>query len=434
MIKRLLLLVSAVCACASPAYSIDVKNSSKNNIAKIGEKVVFTAENVPENSWYELKLNGKRIEFGDFKGEPVSYTPDKECWISFKVEQRPVKGSDAKPQRGENGVVVAPEKMKAATLPPADLDKFWGKIKKEVEKYPAKNPRLEKAYSLPAKDGKYAVDVYKFEVKADGGEYGSNAGVMADGYLALPVGKAEKMPIVATFFGAGSFSADPRDAQKFAQEGAIGISMNPHAIPMGLKGDERKAFIDEKINVGGKNYRFRGIEESPADVYFVGMFKRLYQTLRMGMARPEWDGKNIAVRGFSQGGAQTIVAGYLCPKVNVMAPLCPAMCDNGAPAVLDRHSGWPNWTRYGGTEIQLENGRYFDPALMATRIKGKMIVGIGLLDNTCAPTAVTAMFNNLKSRVKKPMYMQGVGHGWNKDWTEAETEFILANTGLKSGK
>lgn len=440
MFKKFTILSAFILACATLFGAIEVKNNIKNNIAKIGEKVEFTAEGVPENSWFELKVNGHRIQFGDFKGEKVSYTPDQECWITFKVEQRPVQGSDEKPQKGENGVVVAPEKMKAATVPPKDLDKFWKNIKKDVEKVSPKDPKLVKAYSLPAKDGKLAVDVYKFEVKVDSGEYGSIDGVVADGYLALPVDKKEKMPIVATFFGAGSYSADPRDAQKFAQEGAIGLSMNPHAIPMDLKDDknagttERSDFIAEKIKPNKVDYRFRGIDKTKDDVYFIGMFKRVYQTLRMGMARPEWDGKNIAVRGFSQGGAQTIVAGYLCPKVTVMAPLCPAMCDNGAPAVLDRHSGWPNWTKASGTEVQLENGKYFDPALMATRINAKMIVGIGLLDNTCAPTAVTAMYNNLKGKVKKSMYMQGIGHGWNNDWTEAETDFILTNIGLKSAK
>lgn len=427
MKKIALCLLSAALALVSLA-EIKIENSAKDNIARIGDKVVFKISGAPDGARFEFKVNGKQIEKG-ICPEEFSYTPDKESWLIFSAFDPNDKDKNGHVKRKENGVIVSPDKVKTVTQAPKDLDKFWKKIKMEVERNSPRNAKLEKLRDFPAENGKYAVELYRYEIKVDDGENGSCDGGIADGYLALPVGKKGKMPIVATFFGAGSFSADLRPAVEYAKEGAIGVSMNPHSIPPSLKGEERQKFIDEVVHQKGVNYKMRNKDKTPEEMYFVGMFKRVYQTLRMAMARPEWDGKNIATTGFSQGGSQTIVAAYLCPKVTVIAPLCPAMCDNGAGSI-GRRSGWPDWVNNANQTRELENGRYFDPALMAQFIRAKMYVGIGLCDNTCTPTAVTAMFNNFKGK-KDRLYMQGVGHGWNDDWSKNHKDFILKNIGLK---
>ncbi len=430
MIKRLGL-TTALFASLSLFAEFGVENSAKNNIAKPGETITFRAVDYPEGAGYVITKNGKRVEAAPYGGGDVKFSSDEPAWIVFKVE-RPEKDKDGKTvwNKRETGVVVAPEKMEPATSAPKNLDAFWAKIKKDVEKRSAAHPKLEKLRDYPAQPGKHAVTLYTFEIDVDGGEDGTCDGGRADGYLAIPSDKGGKMPIVATFYGAGSFGADLRDALNYAQEGAIGISMNPHSIPNTLKGQEREKFRREVLDAPGKNYRMWGIDDTPEKNYFVGMFKRVYQTLRVAMARPEWDGKNMAVRGFSQGGAQTIAAAYLCPKVTAIAPLCPAMCDNGAES-LGRRSGWPDWVNgKTGFEKRLENGKYFDPALFAKKIRAEMYLGIGLLDNTCTPTAVTAMYNSYAGK-KQKMYMQGVGHGWNDDWSKGERDFILRRMGLR---
>lgn len=407
---------------------LQIETSLKGEVAPIGKEIRFKAEGAPEGSAYELNVNGKRIYGGTYTGD-VSYTPENSEWITFSVTA-PKEEEQEKAFKKEIGFIVGPEKISPASRVPADLEKFWAKAKADVQKFPAGKPTLEKMRDYPAAEGKYAVTLYKFEIKVDGGKYGSTDGVMADGYLAVPTDKKGKLPAVVTFYGAGSFGADPRDALNYAQDGAIGVSMNPHAIPMKLtQKDERDKFIEENVNIGGENYRMRGIKGGPEKVYFVGMFKRVYQTLRMAMAVKEWDGKNLAVRGFSQGGAQALAAAYLCPEVTVAAPLCPALCDNTA-ALIGRRSGWPDWIRQNGTDTEAKNAVYFDPALMAPKIKAKLYLGIGMLDNTCTPTAVSAMYNSY-SGPKSVLYMQGIGHGWNDEWSRTEREFILKNIGLE---
>ena len=425
MTKKLLtILMLAAAFCLRAEMTLE--SSPGGEIVKAGQTIEFKGAGVPEGSKYELKAGGRKKEGGLYSG-PVAYTPEDPEWVYFQITAPKADGEE-KPQRREMGVVASPEKIRPVASAPADLDKFWAGVKKEVEKFPAKKPSLVKVRDYPASEGKHAVELYKFEIKVDGGKYGSADGVTADGYLAIPVDKKGKMPAVVTFYGAGSYGADLRDALNYAQDGAIGISMNPHAIPPDLQGEDRKRFIDEKIHAPENNYRMRGIRETPDKVYFVGMFKRCYQVLRMAMAMKEWDGKNLAVRGFSQGGAQTLVSAYLCPKVTVAAPLCPAMCDSSSE-LAGRRAGWPDWVRQTGTETEAANAPYFDPALMAPKIKAKLYLGMGMVDNTCTPTALYAMYNSYAGP-KRMLRMQGVGHGWNKEWSETEREFILKNVGL----
>lgn len=427
--KKLSLAILSLAMATFVFAEIKIENSTRDNLAKIGEKVVFKISGAGEGSRFEFKVNGKQIDKGECPAE-FTYTPDKECWLFFNATDPNDKNKEGRAKSFGNGVVVAPDKMKAATVAPKDLLVFWKKIKADVEKSSPKAVTLVKIRDFAAGEKKFGAELYSFQIKVDKGQDGSCLGGTADGYIALPIGKDSKMPIVLTVYGAGSYGADLRHAVEYAQEGAIGVSMNPHSISPSLKGDERKKFIEEVVHQNGIGYKMRNKDKTPEEMYFVGMFKRLYQTLRMAMARPEWDGKNLAVTGFSQGGAQSVVAAFLCPKVTVIAPLCPAMCDNGAGAI-GRRSGWPDWVNNKNQEVELQNGRYFDPALMANFIKAKMFVGIGLCDNTCTPTAVTAMYNNYKGK-KQRIYMQGIGHGWNDDWSKQHKNFILENIGLKN--
>lgn len=448
MIIKKLLSVFALFASIALFADFDLKSTPSTEVVKKGANIVFEATDIPEGSRFEIKLNSKSVQRGAATEKKFDYTMEEPSWLVVAIEAPKQNPSDRneKAAKKELGFIASPELITAATTKPADMDKFWAAQKKIVEKFPANKPDLEFVREYPASEGKHAVELYKFKIKVDNGADASCEGGTADGYFAIPTDVKGKIPAVVTFYGAGSYGADMRDALYYAQDGAIGISMNPHSIPTDLVKQEREDFIKNKVHGGeGKNYNKRGVtdapekikakkagaseEINPEKVYFTGMFRRCYQVLRMAMARPEWDGKNLAVRGFSQGGAQTIAAAYLCPKVSVMTPLCPAMCDNGAQTI-GRRSGWPDWVNNPQTPEEIVNvGKYFDPALMAQTIKANMYVGIGMLDNTCTPTAVSAMYNAFAGK-KKYLYMQGIGHGWNKEWEKSEREFILKNVGL----
>lgn len=378
--------------------------------AEAGKTVTFYVyNNANPSATYTLSFNGNNVRSGSLSntGETpniISYTPQSAGHLFLNCG-----GVDS--DKKDFGVVVSPQDISPVNSAPSDLSDFWEEAKAQVDAAP-----LDLKLSLHNETSTYTS--YKFEAKIDDGEVGTSAGVKACGYLAIPKGEG-KFPACATYFGAGSFDASEYEASRFAQMGVIGISVNPHPIPE-TASDEEKQAMRAKLS----NYVTLGKDQTPYDSYFLGMFKRVYQSLRIIKSLDSWDGKNLAARGFSQGGAQTLAAAYLCKDVSVIAPVCPAMCDQGG-RMINRRSGWPDWVNSSSDTKANENSRYFDPALMARSINARMLVGAGLVDNTCTPSAVTAMYNNYAGP-KEIFYMQNTAHSnTQSDWVAMEIETIL---------
>jgi cephalosporin-C deacetylase-like acetyl esterase len=128
------------------------------------------------------------------------------------------------------------------------------------------------------------------------------------------------------------------------------------------------------------------------------MFLRLVRAIDFLTAQPEWDGRTLIVHGSSQGGAQSIVAAGLDPRVTFFAAGVPAMCDHTGVAV-GRVNGWPkmvpNLPDGKPAPAILEAARYYDAMNFATRSKAPGIMTVGFIDTTCPPTSVYAAYNAL---------------------------------------
>jgi cephalosporin-C deacetylase-like acetyl esterase len=57
------------------------------------------------------------------------------------------------------------------------------------------------------------------------------------------------------------------------------------------------------------------------------MFLRVIAALDILTDRPEWDGRTLITRGTSQGGAQSLAAAALDPRVTLSVAGVSAMCD-----------------------------------------------------------------------------------------------------------
>jgi cephalosporin-C deacetylase-like acetyl esterase len=79
---------------------------------------------------------------------------------------------------------------------------------------------------------------------------------------------------------------------------------------------------------------------------------------------PQYDGKNLAVTGGSQGGALSIVTAALDPRVKFLAANYPALSDLTG-YLYDRAGGWPhmftnNSSSGNGTPQKIETSKYYD--------------------------------------------------------------------------
>ena len=294
---------------------------------------------------------------------------------------------------GGSGILVEPEKLVPARPEPADFDKFWDSCKVELAKVPLKV--LEKK-PIPVRKGaeKYAV-TYDMKISCAGKR-------PVSGYLSVPLDKSRKYPVILGVDGAGVFSSWQLPAPN-----AIRFNINAHGI---LNGQPKKYYAD--LSKGELRSYVRIGSARRETVYFKYMFLRVLRALEYLKTLPEWNGKDIIVTGSSQGGAQTLFAAAMDKDVTLASATVPAMVDfAGTLAANKRISGWPKpYTALKKDAAKPAVWDYFDMMNFGRRIKCPIYISVGLIDGTCPPNGIYAMYNLIPSKDKHIELHRDMGH------------------------
>jgi len=233
-------------------------------------------------------------------------------------------------------------------------------------------------------------DVELFDVKID-----SFKGLVR-GYYARPKGaKSGSCPAIIFTHGAGVRSSHSASPIKWAKRGFIAMDFNA----LGVENGHPQKFYDD-LYKGELNKYFLKNKDSVENSFFRVLFMRDMRAMDFMEAQPEWNKKDFAVYGTSQGGGQAIACAALNPKMTFCAAFVPAMCDHTG-AVVGRVNGWPRFLdKLEGEDLAKvrETSRYYDAMNFAGMIKCDTFFNINLADNTCAPTSCFAAYNNVKAR------------------------------------
>lgn len=280
---------------------------------------------------------------------------------------------------------------------PKDFDAFWAAQKQKLAAVSMEPVVREEIASSNPK-----VKMYKVSIPCAGPR-------PATGYLVVPVGAQPKSHGArVTFEGYGM--GGQRAPQWFSED-EITLSVNAHGFELGRDEDYYKAFSAEisKGGVGG-GYAFNPEQnQDPETTYFNGMMLRDLRALEYVKSLPEWNGESLTVMGGSQGGLQALVMAGLDQDVTSCDASVPWCCDMGGKAQMGRIGGWqPKYTNALN---------YYDPVQHAKRIPTTCKVFLsraGLGDNTCPPSGIAVVYNNIKGP-KKIRYIQGSEHmNWGK--------------------
>jgi cephalosporin-C deacetylase-like acetyl esterase len=201
----------------------------------------------------------------------------------------------------------------------------------------------------------------------------------------------------------------------FALAGFLAVETNAH----GIENDKPESFYRELEAGDLKGYMERDSGD-PARMYMRGMFLRVLRTLEFLKSRPEWDGRNLVVRGVSQGGTQALVAAGLDPQVSFCVANIPGFCLN--TGAVDGQDGFFLYmqrrdgklvTRDGlpVSQAMIDTVPYYDAAVFAQRIKCPCVLSTGFNDRLCPPTSVYAAFNNIPIQAKCIVNDVEAGHG-----------------------
>jgi len=145
------------------------------------------------------------------------------------------------------------------------------------------------------------------------------------------------------------------------------------------------------------------------------------------------DPHRIGVTGVSQGGGLALAAAALAPdRVKFAAPCVPYLCHYRRAVdiaeypyreIADYLRAWPQ--RY---DRVMETLSYFDNMNLAGRIRGQVLISVGLCDLICPPSTIFAVINRMKCKREVVVYPCS-GHEENDDWRERLFGFMMSGLG-----
>ena len=201
-----------------------------------------------------------------------------------------------------------------------------------------------------------------------------------------------------------------------AEDGWLVLNIEPHDLPIDDPAEKYKDQFEGPL----KNYWAIGNDDRDQS-YFLRMYLSCYRAAEYLTSRADWNGKTLVVMGDSQGGLQALMTAGLFSPVTAALALVPAGFDMLGPEA-GRKGGWPQW--YDWTEGKdpakvHETSRYYDVANFVTRIHCPVLVGVGLIDETCPPEGILAGLNQF-STPKEIMVLPLSGH---QDWKGSQSAF-----------
>ena len=155
-----------------------------------------------------------------------------------------------------------------------------------------------------------------------------------------------------------------------------------------------------------KGQIIRGLDSGPEKMLFRQIYLDCAQLAGLVMQLPEVDATRVAAMGGSQGGGLTLACASLEPRICRAAPVFPFLCDYkriwdmdldiNAYAELREYFRWFDPTHSREDEVFRRLG-YIDVQNITKRIRGKIMMVTGLMDNICPPSSQFAAYNKITS-------------------------------------
>ncbi len=295
------------------------------------------------------------------------------------------------------------DKIEPYTAMPSDFDSFWKSNIDEMHRRPLS---YTKDYVSEYSTNK--MDCYLVKMLVD------QKGHSIYAYLFYPKGaKAHSCPVVLCPPGAGVKTIkEPLLHRYYAESGCIRMEMEIHGLDPRLS----QSTFDDLSRAYGSYLNFNLADRD--QYYMKHVYLSLIRAIDLLTSLPEWDGKNVAVQGGSQGGALSIVAAGLEPRVTLCCANHPALADMAGYVEKGRTGGYPHFNHGENmfTDANVKTMAYYDVVNFARRVKCKTRMTWGYNDITCPPTTSYAVWNVLtcpKESLITPI---------NEHWTSEATE------------
>ena len=304
-------------------------------------------------------------------------------------------------------VGFSPEKIQPFTQEPKDFNTFWQGNLDELAKIPLSYTKeIAKEYCTDK------VDCYLVKIPV------SRRKQCVYGYLFYPKNaQPGKHPVVLCPPGAGIKTIkEPLRHKYYAENGFIRLEIEIDGLDPRLP-KETFDDISRAFNSDATGYLENGIDNRDR-YYMKHVYLALVRCIDLLTSLPEWDGRNVAVQGGSQGGALALVAAGLDKRVNLCVVNHPALSDMAGYTEKGRTGGYPHFNRMTGlyTPSNISTMAYYDVVNFARKVKATTYMTWGYNDNTCPPTTSYAVWNTLNC--EKESLITPINEHWTSDATE----------------
>lgn len=277
---------------------------------------------------------------------------------------------------------------------PDDLEAFWANALNELSSIPEKIELVEADFESPI-----ARCYHLF--------FTGTGGARIHAKLLLPKAAPGPVPAVLKFHGYSGHSGDWADLLPFA-------AMGWAAAALDCRGQGGRS--EDSGAVGGTTWHghiVRGLSEGPDKLYYRSVYLDTVRLASIVMALDEVDGTRVSTMGHSQGGGLSLACAALEPRIAKVAAHCPFLSDFKRVWELDllkdayeelsyffrrfdpmhlREDEF--WTRLG----------YIDVHNLADRIRGEVLLVVGLMDTVCPPSTQFAAFNRINGAKSMLVY------------------------------
>jgi cephalosporin-C deacetylase len=297
---------------------------------------------------------------------------------------------------------------------PDDFEAYWTKALEEMRAVKANVELIPSEFTVPFAD---CFDLYFTGVR----------GARIHAKYVRPKDVPTPHPAIVQFHGYSGSASDWMDKLSYA---ALGFSV----IAMDARGQGGTS--EDTGGVRGTTLRghiIRGLDDKAENLLFRHIFLDTAQLAGIVMELPEVDGNRVGAMGWSQGGGLTLACAALEPRIKRVAPVYPFLSDYKRVWEMDlakdaydelraffRHHD-PQHVRE--EEIFTRLG-YIDNQFLASRIRGDVLMGVGLMDTVCPPSTQFAAYNKITARKQLEIYPD-FGHEGLPGFNDKILQFML---------
>ncbi|MFC4775541.1 alpha/beta fold hydrolase [Paenibacillus sp. GCM10023252] len=278
---------------------------------------------------------------------------------------------------------------------PHDFDTYWERALSELNSVESSIEMVPAAFQTPQAE---CYDLYFTGVR----------GARIHAKYLKPRGSSEPHPAVVMFHGYTGSSGDWADKLSY-------VSLGYSVLAMDCRGQGGGS--NDSGGVTGNTHHghiIRGLADEDADnLLFRHIFLDTAQLARIALELPEVDANRVYATGWSQGGALTIACAALEPRVKKLAPVYPFLSDYirvwQMDLAKDAYAELRTYFRHFDPQHKQELETftklgYIDIQNLAPRIRGEVLLGIGLMDTICPPSTQFAAYNKITSPKRLEIY------------------------------